>query len=172
MWPFRNIVNWKRVDFDPPLDKDKQIRRNKAKEDADHDLRKPVQQFLCDVHEEANRPPCEKSTNKQLTYAEDRILDAIDKLSCENKRIVALQTVTAHASARTANWIKWLTFVLVILTLFLVAQNVSFDANGLHWGKSIGEQGRNNKSNNHINENTRQKEKQKEPKPAQGVPEP
>jgi len=137
MWPFKNIRNWKRLDFDPPLDIDKQIRRNKAKEDSDHDLQKPLQQFLCDVHEEANRPPCEKSNNTQLTYADDRILDAIDKLSCENKRMVALQTVTAYETSRMTKWMIFLTVIIIVLTFFLcidvIGKHFSYDCTGLHW---------------------------------------
>jgi hypothetical protein len=113
------------------------------------------------VHEEADRPPCEKSNNPQLTYADDRILDAIDKLSCENKRLVALQTVTAYQTARTARWIMILTFVLVILTFLLVA-DVSFDASGFHWRKSTREQEFNSTTNSNINEKTHKQE----PKPA------
>jgi len=124
VWPFRNIRKWKRANFDPPPDAAQQMRRKEVEKITDHDLQKPIQQFLCDVHEEANRPPCEKSTNQQLTYAEDRILDAIDKLSCENKRMVALQTVTAFSSARMTKWIIALTLMLVLLTIFLVVDTV------------------------------------------------
>lgn len=131
MWPFKKIRKWKRVDFDPPPNEQAQAHRNKAEEDADHDLQKPVQQFLCDVHEEANRPPCEKSKNQRLTYAEDRILDAIDKLSCENKRMVALQTVTAYAANRTAWCLIFLTIILVILTFFLIRPYFSFNSSEL-----------------------------------------
>lgn len=139
MWLSKSIRNWKRKDFDPPLNNATQIRRNKAEKEADHDLQKPVQQFLCDVHEEADRPPCEKSANAQLTYAEDRILDAIDKLSCENKRMVALQTVTAFATNKTAQLLTRLTVILVVLTFLLIALEflhrpyTSFYPSGLHW---------------------------------------
>ncbi len=134
---FKKIRNWERKDFDPPLNTTQQEDRKLAEKEADHDLQKPIQQFLCDVHEESNRPPCKKSDNPQLTYADDRILDAIDKISCQNKRIVALQTVTAYETSKAANWMMLMTFAILILTAVLVIdispKYISYDDNGIHF---------------------------------------
>lgn len=148
---FKNIRKWGRKDFDPPLSTEKESFRKLAELEADHDLQKPIQQFLCDVHEEAHRPPCEKSNNEHLTYADDRILDAIDKISCQNKRIVALQTKTAYEATKTTNWMILMTIVIAFLTFILTIDTLikyfSYEDRRIHLRFPKNSTGKDTKSN-------------------------
>ena len=72
----KDYHQWKRVDLESPgqasLSDSDPRRRRLAEEETNKDLRKPIQQLICDVHEESldpNRPiehnlvhpPCQRS---------------------------------------------------------------------------------------------------------------
>jgi hypothetical protein len=94
-------MTWKRKDF-PPYPPD-WPHRKKAEEETSRDLQKPIEQLLCDVHEELltpNRGPSETSL-----HANKRMVALIARAAIENRRSSAMMLV--------------LTIVIAILTGFL-----------------------------------------------------
>jgi hypothetical protein len=93
--PLQKITNWKRNDFSPNENPE---RRKEAELETLHDLQKPIQQLLCDTHEEALG-----GTQTGAT-----------------KRMVALLAVTAYEQRRTNFWLIVLTVALVVGTFVLI----------------------------------------------------
>jgi hypothetical protein len=96
MNPLKKITTWQRRNFaednpDPAV-------RQAAELETLHDLQKPIQQLLCDAHEEAIA-----GTQAGVT-----------------KRMVALLAVTAYEQKITNFWLLALTIVIVIGTFALV----------------------------------------------------
>ena len=120
MNPFRGIRHWKRKDWDAPKTGDAAARRQHAEAETDHDLQIAVQQFLSDVHEEADHPWPERPYDEHMTVAESRIVASLRKLAGIHKRTTALLTVNAYESSVTSRWVILLTVVLSILTIILI----------------------------------------------------
>lgn len=97
MCPFKKITDWERSNFDAPKPEDVE-NRNTAVKETHNDLRKDIQQLLCDAHEEAQR----------------------GSLVGVNKRMTALLTITAYEARITSWWLKWLTVIIAVETLVLV----------------------------------------------------
>ena len=112
MNPFKSIRKWTRKDFsdiDP-----KWVRRKIAEEETDRDLQKPVQQLLCDVHEES-LAEIPKDTPNDV-----KVLLQLQRLIGAQKRMVSLQTVSAFQTGRTNILVFWLTVIIVVQTGFLI----------------------------------------------------
>jgi hypothetical protein len=112
MNPFQNIRNWTRKDFDES-DEEKKARRERARVETDHDLQKPVQQLLCDVHEESLAPVPTTSEGAAIVFQLQRLIGA-------QKRMVSLQTVSTFQTGRTNALVFWLTAIIVIQTFVLI----------------------------------------------------
>ena len=97
MNPFKSITEWKRNSFDIPKPEDAENRKL-AETATLHDLQKPIQQLLCDAHEEAQR----------------------GSIVGVNKRMVALLTVTAHEQKLTNFWLIVLTVIIALGTVILI----------------------------------------------------
>jgi hypothetical protein len=110
--PFQNIRRWSRKNFPDP-DQSKGL-RHLGETETDRDLQKPVQQLLCDVHEECLNPLPPNDTNEKL------IILQLQRLVGAQKRMVSLQAVSAFQSSRTNALIFWLTLIIVIQTFFLI----------------------------------------------------
>jgi len=95
-------TDWERKEF-PPIPDNLPI-REKARRETNQDLSKPIQQLMCDVHEET------------MQIREGRQLDNIMHAT---KRMVSLMGRVALENQRTSAHIKNLTCVLVVLTFIL-----------------------------------------------------
>lgn len=116
MWPFKDIKDWDRVDFDGTLSDVRRKLREECETRTRHDLQKPVQQFICDVHEEADRETPEEPW-PNLTYGETRTLYALDSLARQNKRLTALLAVSAYQTGVTNKVLVTLAFITAIFGL-------------------------------------------------------
>jgi hypothetical protein len=104
MWGY---TNWKRIDLELPgeasLSQTDPERRKLAERETNNDLRKPIQQLICDVHEEVSSP---RRVEENLNHA--------------IKRMVSMMGRVALAQERSSKILIWLTVVLVILTIAVV----------------------------------------------------
>jgi len=116
MNPFKRITDWKRTDFSPTPQGEELRKRQTAEVETLHDLQKPIQQLLCDAHEEA------------LTGS----------IVGVNKRMVALLAVTAYETRLTNWWLKALTVVIAIGTILLVL--IEFCPHNASWKESCAHQ--------------------------------
>ncbi len=100
-------TKWKRNDLELPgevsLSQSDPERRKQMEKDTNNDLRKPIQQLICDVHEEISSP---RTIEENLNHA--------------IKRMVSMQGRVALAHERSSNILTWLTIVIVILTLAIL----------------------------------------------------
>ena len=124
MWPLKDIRDWKHRDFDevnPDADAEarKQAKRIEAHLRTDHELQKPPQHFISDVHEEAERE-ARPHTDMKLSYGEHMIIDAVARLATQNKRMTALQATSTHSSTGANSLLLLLTVVIVLQTFFLI----------------------------------------------------
>jgi hypothetical protein len=102
-------TKWKRVDLESQGEpSDPSGKRKLAEEETNKDLRKPIQQLICDVHEEALHP------NRRI---EENLLHA-------NKRMVSMMGRVALAQERSNKLLIWLTVVLIGLTVVLIGLTV------------------------------------------------
>lgn len=97
------MKKWKRTDFGPlPSGLSN---RELAEEEERRDLLKPIEQLLCDVHEEINHPG--RPVEANIAHA--------------NKRMVSLMARVAISNDTASNRLLWLTWILVFLTLAIAA---------------------------------------------------
>jgi hypothetical protein len=119
MNPFQNIQKWDRKDFPehPPGLTLRQIAERKT----DRDLQKPVQQLLCDVHEECLNTLPEKATGEtDAHWRQGQVVLQLQRLVGAQKRMVSLTAVTAFQSGKTNALVFWLTLVIVLQTFWLL----------------------------------------------------
>lgn len=123
MNPFQNIRKWTRRDF-PDADQTKGL-RYLAEVETDRDLQKPVQQLLCDVHEESLNPlpPIAPGETEQHWNERLAVLQ-LQRLIGAQKRMVSLQTVSTFQTERLSKLVMWLTVVIVIQTFLLIGLTV------------------------------------------------
>ncbi|SRR5260370_31818497 len=100
----KGYTKWQRVDLEspgepPPAGTDP-ARRKLAEKETNKDLRKPIQQLICDVHEEAIDP------NRPIDF----------NLVHATKRMVSMMGRVALEHERSSAWLVRLTWVLVALT--------------------------------------------------------
>ena len=79
-------------------------RRRQCEEETNRDLRKPIQQLMCDVHEEASDP--------------SRPLELSQLLA--TRRMVSMLRRVALEHERSSKLLVWFTIVLVIMTAVLI----------------------------------------------------
>ncbi len=107
-----DYTKWKRLDLEAPgevsLSKSDPARRKEAERQTNNDVRKPIQQLICDVHEEASTP--NRPVQENLLYA--------------TRRMVSMMGRVALAHERSTKILIWLTAVLGVLTLAIVALTV------------------------------------------------
>jgi hypothetical protein len=82
--------------------------REEAERQTNNDLRKPIQQLICDVHEEAITP------NRPV---EESLIHAM-------KRMVSMMGRVALAHERSSKILIWLTGVLTVLTLVIIGLTI------------------------------------------------
>ena len=124
MNPFQSIRKWTRTNFSDP-DQTKGL-KYLAEVETDRDLQKPVQQLLCDVHEESLNPLPPKAPGETDEHWNQRLVVLqLQRLIGAQKRMVSLQTVSAFQTSRTNALVFWLTLVIVFQTFFLIWLTVS-----------------------------------------------
>ena len=85
--------------------KKEEDRRNGCQIETNRDLKKPIEQLVCDVHEETHNPNRTELAN----------------LAGAQKRMVSMMARVALEHERSSNWLVRLTVVLGVLTIALVA---------------------------------------------------
>jgi hypothetical protein len=108
----RDYNKWTRLNMESPgqqsLTQTDPARRQRCEDETNKDLRKPIQQLICDVHEEASDPsrPLEQSH----LLATRRMVSMMGRVALEHER-------TSAALVR-------LTWVLVVFTVAIVVLTV------------------------------------------------
>lgn len=98
-------TKWTRKDFPaPPLNLSL---RERAELETERDLQKPIQQLVCDVHEEIINPLPPQHTNERLVGAQKRMVSMMGRVALEHERST---TVLVR-----------LTWALVFLTIAIIA---------------------------------------------------
>lgn len=121
MNPFKNIRKWTRKDFTPPPTGIGAEWRKTAEIETGRDLQKPVQQLMCDVHEESLDPLPLKADGETDEHWNQRLaVLQLQRLIGAQKRMVSLQTVIAFENARTNSLVLWLTGIIVVQTSVLI----------------------------------------------------
>lgn len=100
-----DFTNWARKDFGDPAGAPKH--RSKSMQETNADLQKPIQQLICDAHEEIH---AERSMEINLPLAFKRMVSMMGRVALEHERV--------------GRRIIALTRVLVALTVLLVALTV------------------------------------------------
>jgi len=102
---------WERKDFGDQFGVPQA--REKATIETNQDLQKPIQQLLCDVHEQAQQPGVTPE-NRQI-FVTVRMMSMLARVGLEHERVSKkLVTLTT--------WLIILTIAIVVLTLFLILQ--------------------------------------------------
>lgn len=103
----KDFTSWERINLDSPgqtplTEKQKDIRKL-AEDETNRDLKKPIQQLLCDVHEEVHQ------THRTV---EENIIHA-------NKRMVSMMARVALSNDRYSGVLLKLTWILVVLYYYI-----------------------------------------------------
>ncbi|PYK98175.1 MAG: hypothetical protein DME19_13515 [Verrucomicrobia bacterium] len=119
MNPLERIRIWSRKDFpDPPPGLSL---RQLAELETDHDLQKPVQQLICDVHEEClNELPPKVQGESEQHWNERLVVLQLQRLIGAQKRMVSMMGRVALEHERTSNALVKLSWVLVGMTAVLI----------------------------------------------------
>jgi hypothetical protein len=108
----RDYTKWKRLNLEPPgqrsLSETEPERRRLAEEETNKDLRKPIQQLICDVQEETRDP--HRTIEQNLVHATARMVSMMGRVALEHERNSTL--------------LIRLTWVLVVFTLAIVCLTV------------------------------------------------
>ena len=103
----KDFTSWERINLDlpgqAPLTTEQKNIRELAEAETNRDLKKPIQQLLCDVHEEVHQ------THRSV---EENIIHA-------NKRMVSMMARVALSNERYSGVLLKLSWVLVVLTIVL-----------------------------------------------------
>src|SRR6266850_8357997 len=91
-------VKWRRKNFDPS--KVRNLNRETFEIEVARDLAKPLEQLVCDVHEESH----------------DNNRTELRNIAGAQKRMVSMMARVAKTNDRAANWMLLLTLVIVVLT--------------------------------------------------------
>jgi len=107
-----DYTKWKRLNLESPgqrsLSETDPERRRLAEEETNNDLRKPIQQLICDVQEETRDP--HRTVEQNLVHATARMVSMMGRVALEHERNSTL--------------LIRLTWVLVALTLAIVGLTV------------------------------------------------
>lgn len=107
-----NFTKWKRLNLESPgqptLSETDPTRRILAETETNRDMRKPIQQLICDVHEEVLDPS--RPVEQNLVHATKRMVSMMGRVALENDRSNQLLIL--------------LTRVLVILTMAIVVLTI------------------------------------------------
>jgi hypothetical protein len=98
---------WKRKNFDEEKLSGLNV-RERSEIETDRDLIKPIEQLVCDVHEEIH------NTNGT----------ELGNLSCVQKRMVSMMARVALSNDRLTKQLIGLTWVIIILTLIICVLTV------------------------------------------------
>lgn len=103
-----DYTKWERVNLESPrqrsLSETNLGQRRLAEEETNKDLRKSIQQLICDVHEEALAP--NRPVEENLLHATKRIVSMMGRVTLENER--------------SSRLLVWLTGVLIVMTAVLI----------------------------------------------------
>jgi hypothetical protein len=103
---------WKRMIFDEDKLKDLDV-RERSEIETNRDLEKPVEQLVCDVHEETHNP--NRTELQNLASSQKRMVSMMARLSIANdsmtKQMVCLTWVIA-----------FMTLLILILTVIMVVK--------------------------------------------------
>jgi hypothetical protein len=140
MWPFMKITDWPNKDWDvwSMFSENERKRlvalRATATLATKHDLQKPVQHLLRDVHESLAYPwphPSKEAADKaddgirgpyeDMPIQFHRLIVELGRLQGAQKATAALLAITAYEASRAARWLILLTIGILIPTVALVA---------------------------------------------------
>jgi len=110
----KNWTNWRRIDLEAPgepsLSQTDPARRTEAERQTNNDLRKPIQQLICDVYEEISSS---RTVEENLNHAIKRMVSMMGRVAlaheCTSKVLVGLTAV-----------LLFLTLVIAVLTSVLI----------------------------------------------------
>lgn len=114
----RDHTKWGRLNLEAPgqasLSETNPQQRKQAEEETNKDLRKPIQQLICDVHEEVdpNRRP------------EENLLLAIRRISSMVGKASLVQEDTGNDLVGFTRRIVILTWIIAVLTLFTIISTI------------------------------------------------
>ncbi|MBP9152009.1 MAG: hypothetical protein KBF73_06970 [Flavobacteriales bacterium] len=94
---------WQRQDFNETILEHKTV-RERSELETNRDLIKPIEQLVCDVHEE--------------THQQDRT--ELENIACAQKRMVSMMARMSISNERMTKQIMLLTYFIFVLTLFSV----------------------------------------------------
>jgi hypothetical protein len=94
---------WKRKNYDESK-LHKPLIREDFELETDRDLDKPLEQLVCDVHEETNK-------NNRTP---------IENIAHAQKRMVSMMARIAKSNEKLTKWIIGLTVVIIIMTLIML----------------------------------------------------
>jgi hypothetical protein len=119
----KNEAFWKtqskRVNFDQAeTDARKLEVRADAEKETNQDLQKPIQQLICDVHEESSQ--IREDKRPSADELAQNMNNLLENMMHANKRTVSFMGSIALDSKRASDRIDRLTRALVILTVVLV----------------------------------------------------
>lgn len=111
-WLKPDFTKWERLNLEdtgqPSLSQTNPGRRAEAEKETNKDLRKSIQQLICDVHEEVTDP------NNTL---QERLIHAI-------KRQTSMMGRVALVHERNSSLLIWLTVAIALLTIVIAALTI------------------------------------------------
>jgi hypothetical protein len=103
----KDHTEWTRINFEDPgepsLSQTDPNRRINAERETKKDMQKSIQQLICDVHEGAHDP--NKNPDERLLYMSSRMVSMMGRVALEHEV--------------TSKRLVWLTWILIVLTIFL-----------------------------------------------------
>jgi hypothetical protein len=127
----QNWTDWRRIELDP-YDRTQWSARQIAEEETTRDLKKPIQQLICDMHEEileTDRPgldglgPMSKKVavfTENQGHATKKMAAVMARLALENKDCSEKLMALTEEMKRRSRTLLQLTHVLAFLTLVLL----------------------------------------------------
>jgi hypothetical protein len=105
------VRHWQRIDFgEPPTGTPQDV----AEEETRRDLLKPLEQLLCDVHEEIHSPG----------------RTAAENAAASTTRMVSLMARVALSNERVSRQMLWLTWIMTVLTIVMLGLTYAMFARG------------------------------------------
>lgn len=112
-----DYTKWKRVNLESSgqrsLTETDGPRRRRCEEETNRDLSKPIQQLICDVHEEASDQ--DRTCELSQLLATRRMVSMIGRVALEHER-------SSTMLVRLTWWLVFLTIAIVFLTVVMLVK--------------------------------------------------
>jgi hypothetical protein len=122
----KDYTKWTRTNLElpgqPSVSDTDPARRKEAERQTNNDLQKPIQQLICDVHEESGTPTM--AMDQRLVQSHKRMVSMLGRVALEHEDVGKEVVQLTRTLVVLTRWLVGFTVCLAILTIVLIIEGV------------------------------------------------